>query len=327
MEATTLATFGLTVTVKQTTPSKPGKAPRDVWEVSGMTSGYEDILYNIGGKRWRGAFSFWSDPSEELLTAIQEQGHSSFAERMEGKKERAEERAERYRGYAANAEARSEAAHNKFHSLLDPIPLGQPILIGHHSERRHRRTLERADNALRKACEETDKAKHYKGKAAGVAWNAADKDVGFMHRRLREAEAELRKVERNMADHKYGGWPGATAEQLTAWKLRLENAHQEYSERVTYWKQQITDTGAGEIKEDGLSERDMAKKASIHKDDYIYSDRAWYQVIRVNAKTVTAQCLIRGCDNYKPKIVFAEIEKVITAEEFAADQKRREEAA
>ncbi len=38
------------------------------------------------------------------------------------------------------------------------IPMGQPILVGHHSERRHRKALERIDNKLRKGFEAGEEA-------------------------------------------------------------------------------------------------------------------------------------------------------------------------
>jgi hypothetical protein len=45
------------------------------------------------------------------------------------------------------------------------IPLGQPILVGHHSEGRHRRAIERYDNQMRKNIEDAEKAKYYEEKA------------------------------------------------------------------------------------------------------------------------------------------------------------------
>jgi len=48
------------------------------------------------------------------------------------------------------------------------IPFGQPILIGHHSERRHRRAIERSDNAMRRAAENENMAQHHASKAAGI---------------------------------------------------------------------------------------------------------------------------------------------------------------
>lgn len=46
--------------------------------------------------------------------------------------------------------------------------MGQPILVGHHSERRHRRTLDRSWNALGRAVEAGKLAERHESKAAGI---------------------------------------------------------------------------------------------------------------------------------------------------------------
>jgi hypothetical protein len=48
------------------------------------------------------------------------------------------------------------------------IPFGQPILVGHHSEGRHRRDIGRIDGAMRRGCESADKAREMAGKAANI---------------------------------------------------------------------------------------------------------------------------------------------------------------
>ena len=69
-----LTDYGLTVTQSMTQPSRPGKQPRPVWEVTGITAGYEDLLYSLGAKRWRGKFSFWEDPPAAILAGVHSQG-------------------------------------------------------------------------------------------------------------------------------------------------------------------------------------------------------------------------------------------------------------
>lgn len=80
---------------------------------------------------------------------------------------RAEKKAERLRGYAVNAANRSKEAYKKtdLSEEATGIPFGQPILVGHHSERKHRKILERADNAMRKSIEEGVKAQDYENRA------------------------------------------------------------------------------------------------------------------------------------------------------------------
>jgi hypothetical protein len=81
--------------------------------------------------------------------------------------ERAKQKAERLNGYTRNAEKRSNEAYKKadLSESATGIPFGQPILVGHHSERKHREVLERADNAMRKSIEEQEKAESYARRA------------------------------------------------------------------------------------------------------------------------------------------------------------------
>lgn len=83
-------------------------------------------------------------------------------ERLEAKLERRREWAEKARGRAA---ARFDAAH----SLAARIPMGQPILVGHHSERHARRDAERIEGNLSKGVAETRLADDHQAKAAGLS--------------------------------------------------------------------------------------------------------------------------------------------------------------
>jgi hypothetical protein len=82
--------------------------------------------------------------------------------------ERAKNKAERLSGYASNANKRSHEAYKKadLSEKATGIPLGQPILVGHHSEKRHRRVIEKANNAMHKSIEESNKAEEYERRAA-----------------------------------------------------------------------------------------------------------------------------------------------------------------
>lgn len=62
--------------------------------------------------------------------------------------ERDERIAERHDRAADRALAERDSAEETFRRIGDMIPVGQPILVGHHSERRHRRDLARMDRSL-----------------------------------------------------------------------------------------------------------------------------------------------------------------------------------
>jgi hypothetical protein len=64
-------------------------------------------------------------------------------------RERRERRANRLREWADKRNVRAEAATEQARQLADLIPFGQPILAGHHSEARDRRTRDRIGNGFR----------------------------------------------------------------------------------------------------------------------------------------------------------------------------------
>ena len=45
---------------------------------------------------------------------------------------------------------------------------GQPILVGHHSEKKHRRLIEKANNDIRNSIKEDNKSKYYEDKAKNI---------------------------------------------------------------------------------------------------------------------------------------------------------------
>lgn len=108
------------------------------------------------------------------------------------RKERQEARAERYREYAENAEKRATAAFNASNAAVAGIPPGQPILVGHHSEKAHRRALERSNGAMMRSVHESEKAAYYRQKAEAAENNdniyLGDDDA---IERLKEKIAEL----------------------------------------------------------------------------------------------------------------------------------------
>jgi hypothetical protein len=62
-------------------------------------------------------------------------------------------RIERLRNRADNARSGAAAAWKRYESIASHIPMGQPILVGHHSEKRHRRDIQRIDTAARASVE------------------------------------------------------------------------------------------------------------------------------------------------------------------------------
>lgn len=87
--------------------------------------------------------------------------------------EKKEARLESYQRLAAKNDQLSDSAYKASHDIVSCIPPGQPILVGHHSEKRHRKALERSDNAMRKSVEADKKAAYYRDRAESLMSNTA----------------------------------------------------------------------------------------------------------------------------------------------------------
>lgn len=116
---------------------------------------------------------------------------------------RREERIERYRQRAAAARIRSTGRLSAAHGIADRIPLGQPIIVGHHSERGHRADLKRIHGHYQAAYEEDSRAKYWEQRAEAAESNSAisanDPDaIEKLREKLAAAEAHhARRVEQN----------------------------------------------------------------------------------------------------------------------------------
>lgn len=258
---------GLTITQETTTPSRPGKKPRPVWVVGGRTDGLEQSLIDLGGRKWRGAFSFFDDPTASL-EALTDDDRMSFAERQEREKERAAERADRYSGYAASAAGRAEAAYSRASAIAEMIPFGQPILVGHHSEARHRRDADRIDAGMRKSVEEDGKAQHWQNRAQTAAHKAEGAhSAAFCDRRVKECESWLRKIGSAIEG-------GAAGER----RGRLLAAKSEQEDKKAYWEGEREAAG-------GIA----YSKENVCPGDIVLVHSTWRRVVRSNAKTVSIE--------------------------------------
>ena len=134
---------------------------------------------------------------------------AAYVSQIEAKRDRYEERAEK-------ASAESESRMNAFSRVTGNIPLGQPILIGHHSEKRHRKDIERAKNNLRKSMEAADKAKHYASKAESYGTHGiASHDpaaVAQLKQKIAGLESNRDEMKRINAIFRKGGWDAVSAE-------------------------------------------------------------------------------------------------------------------
>ncbi len=77
----------------------------------------------------------------------------------------AKKKAERYQQWAQGAENKSNQLWEASREGRDFLALGEPIKIGHHSEKRHRALIERNHSRMSKAVEEGKKVEQHQSKA------------------------------------------------------------------------------------------------------------------------------------------------------------------
>lgn len=138
---------------------------------------------------------------------------------MTTRRQRLEKKLEKRQEWSGKAEKRSDAAYAASGRAVDGIPMGQPILLGHHSEKRHRKALERSHNAMGRAVEESKLAKHHASKASGIAIAlersifSDDPDaVEQLEAKIKELEAHIEKSKSINKAWKKGGFEGVKAE-------------------------------------------------------------------------------------------------------------------
>lgn len=79
--------------------------------------------------------------------------------------ERAKAKAERYQNWANSAENKSNQLWEASNEGREFLSLGEPIKVGHHSEKRHRALIERNHNRMNKAVEIGKKVEQHESKA------------------------------------------------------------------------------------------------------------------------------------------------------------------
>jgi hypothetical protein len=135
-------------------------------------------------------------------------------EEYEAKKQH---RIDRMRNLAAKARERSEQYERSRKSISDYIPLGQPILIGHHSEGRHRRDIERMHRYTDHSIEEYRKAQHYEERAASAESNhSISSDDPDACQKLQEKIDKAQKLQETMRAANKIYRKGNTPENITA---------------------------------------------------------------------------------------------------------------
>ena len=233
--------------------------------IEGDTRTYKTAIKELRF-RWYGKGKFWYRPKtigaiktniniDWVRKVLEKAGatvrfdihESSLQEALEAKADHLEELAEKYEGRSERSAAKSQSAYEREHAILDRMPMGQPIMVGHHSEKRHRGDLSRADSARRTYMKEEEKAGTYSNRAASAAAGAevARRQALMVKEDRTEEEEEIVKAALEgqakgvAAKEKRDGWRKKVARQLQRLKkdLGATGVRQQYNTVGTrgYW--------------------------------------------------------------------------------------------
>lgn len=128
-------------------------------------------------------------------------GRADYEERREARKLRYEE-------LSKKAEERSNQYSNSTANRILAMTPGQPIIVGHHSEKKARRLHERAWEDTKKSIEEDKKSKYYKNRAetldnSKVIYNDDPNAIEKLKEKLEYLEKQRELIK---ADENHTGW-------------------------------------------------------------------------------------------------------------------------
>jgi hypothetical protein len=256
--------------------------------VSGTSrgDGSRDAL-RASGFRWSGNLGVWymrqsrgfaprHERIDSLAVALRTVGFTVTvdieqydpASTFQARQDASDERAEAHAGRAEKERERYGARRDAANAIVAMIPMGQPILVGHHSERRHRRDLDRHDRNMRKAIEHNRNADRAAGRSDSVRAQAeARQSPVVMGRKVARLQAEQRQLERRLA--------GATGEHVE----RLRARQHVLEEDVAFLQEAIERSGVR-----------VYTRADIQKGDLVQlRGRGWQLVVKANPKTVAVK--------------------------------------
>jgi len=178
--------------------------------------------------------------------------------------EYAKKKAERSQNAALNSEKKSDEYYNKSHNATDGIPFGQPILIGHHSERKHRNAIEKACNNMDKCVEFSDKAKEQESRAG--YWKSRENIINLSM----PESIDFYKYQIENAKAKHEGLKNGTIEKSHSFSLTY--AKKELNDCKSKLKTAFKLWGDVEIKKDLIPKTKSLKEYSEEKQTELFKN-------------------------------------------------------
>ena len=185
---------------------------------------------------------------------------------------------------------------------------GEPVKVGHHSEGRHRRALEKSWNAMGKAVQSERDAAAARGRADAAAMTTDSRySPVTVARRIERLAAELRGLERSRDGYTRTLYTNSQTGQKYVeehsaasgeYRERLLDEIEHTADELAYWQgvraQQIEAGAVTSYSADVLT-----------KGDQVLYVSKWNEVIRVNKKSVTIHSTFGG--SWTDRVPYTEI--------------------
>ena len=171
--------------------------------------------------------------------------------------------------------------------MAEAIPFGQPMMPDHHSygrdmsyRRRMSRTYDRAFTGMAEA-ERADRPRARRPRPT----QSHRESIPATLRRIEKLEADLRRVQRDLAgrmdwvDDGNGGYDYKLVTPGERYRAQLERRAAALTEQLGYWRDHVKAAEDSGVK--------VWRPADFKRDDFALCRGIWYQVQRVNAKSIT----------------------------------------
>lgn len=241
----------------------------------------------------------------------------TYAEQLQKQTERAEARADRYLGYAENAEQRGAALQKDLNDRHGDIAFfTQPIIPGHAGSESFARRRQQIYDRYDRGMEEYRKSEYFRERAA-VAQATADntklKDMTYLNNRIKECQSSIKKVKENIAYYE------KLLEELKDPESAASKSGRYTVDKVNSWLEDSLERFEMLIDKQGFFENCVEElggfkfsKENIKPGYVVIIRRSKFKVMKANPKTVLAKCLVTGM---MLTYDYAEISEIVSAEE------------
>lgn len=284
--------------------------------------GTAEIL-KANGWRWGRSIAAWYVPhsrdrlpKEHVITrtaaALEAAGYElapleldrtirSTAEVEADKAARQEARVDALQAKADRKSHAAAAAWQRHYADVDRLPeSGEPVKLGHHSEQRHRRALEKAHDSARRGVDADREADRAAAAAeAATHTTAARNNPVTVANRITKLAADIRRIERNTVAPVYvdgDGYRPATAEQIEKRRAHYAPRLAELTDQHAYWE-------AVRAEQIATGQATNYSAATVHKGDLVKIRGHWSRVLKANPKTVA----IDAGPGWDLKYIWAEV--------------------